>query len=482
MSSAELPSWDDIGRIAKLLRMRLDGTDLRVRPVDLSKTYIVRSLNQTANKPLHLGHLRNGLLGAATAGSLEELGARVVRHCVVEDTGRFMTEAMAAIADFETDADVDAAIATFSKPDHFMGHCYAEYRRKITGGAPAGTGYDVRNDAADALQRGLMEGEERAQRLWRKVRSITLAGQEATLQALGMRFDCVDFESAEDALIDGFLGEGHERGIYERTEEGEVFFKPSAGRPLRLVNRAGLPEESTRLLSFIRRLLAGWPGNCVNVIIAGNEWKRSMEIYPELLHMLGMRQVYDIYAQAFYGMVMIGGKKMSSSAGSGVLVDELLRQLAGTDTARELAARAGGSMSPGDVAATAMKGFILATPRPEPIEFAPALLHDRRVNPGWTVAAAWATMPVRPAAGLRDEPSPAAADVLVDALSRVSFADAVRYSVRLARSILAGTATEDQQRDFRSVTRALALAPGPSTFTFDQAGTLAAVPLTEVPV
>jgi hypothetical protein len=474
--SEALPSWDDLGRIAKLLRLRLDGTDLRLRPVDLTKAYIVRSLNQTANKPLHLGHLRNGLLGAATAGALEALGARVVRHCVVEDTGRFMTEAMAAIADFETSHDVDAVAVTFSKPDHFIGHCYADYRRKITGGAPAGTGYEARNDDADSLQRRLTEGDEEARRLWAKVRTMTLTGQEATLQSLGLRFDCVDYESVEDPLINGFLSEGYERGIYERTEVREVFFKPTVGAPLRLVNGAGLPEESTRLLSFIRRLLAGWPGGRVNVIIAGNEWKSSMEVYPELLQKLGVKQIYDMYAQAFYGMVMIDGKKMSSSDGSGVLVDELLRQVALTGHAQELAAKSGGKTSATDVAATVVKGLLLATGRPEPIDFSLELLLDRRSNPGWTLAAAWTSMPVGRGAGKSEALSPAVASVLRDALSRVSFEAAVLYSLVLAQSILAGTATKGEQRDFRSVTRALALAPGRSTFVFDGARQLTAAP------
>ena len=74
-----------------------DSVNLAPVELNLSNLHVVRFLNCTTNKPLHLGHYRNIALGAATAGTLESLGARVLRHCLLEDTGRFMTEAMAAL-------------------------------------------------------------------------------------------------------------------------------------------------------------------------------------------------------------------------------------------------------------------------------------------------------------------------------------------------------------------------------------------------
>lgn len=456
-----------------------DAADLAPRPVDLSKAYIVRSLNPTANKPLHLGHLRNAVLGAATAGSLEVLGARVLRHCVVEDTGRFMTEAMAAVADFERSGDVAAVAATFRKPDHFIGHCYAQHRRKTAGrrnGAAASIAYDGRNDAADDLQRALVRGDDDARRVWRTVRTMTLSGQQATLQRLGVTFECCDFESAEDAVLDEFIAHGVARGIFTRNAAGEVVFTASNGYELRLVNRVGLAEESARLLSFIRRLLAGWPGDRVNVIIAGSEWKASMEVYPELLHILGVEQIRDMYAQAFYGMVTLNGKKMASSAGPAVLVDDLLDELAAGDEVGELSQRSGGRVGTSELAATIVKSLLLSVARTERLEFDAARLHDPETSPGWAIAAAWAELTGASRSTAQAAPSREARRVILDALARFSFEGAVTHARRLADAILDGTATRAERRDFPTMVHALSVVPLRSDFAYDRAEQLTAAP------
>jgi arginyl-tRNA synthetase len=172
-----------------------EASDLESRPVDLSKPFVVRSLNCTSNKPLHLGHLRNVVLGAATANSLETLGARVLRHCILEDTSRFMTEAMAAVRDFENSGEPTENLQL--KPDHFIGSCYRRHRQKMTAAAErknvnasgddevAATSYEAHSDEADNLMRALMRGEEAALQLRARVREMALAGQQATLRRIG---------------------------------------------------------------------------------------------------------------------------------------------------------------------------------------------------------------------------------------------------------------------------------------------------------
>jgi len=447
------------------------AADLAPRNFDLSRSYIVRSLNSTANKALHLGHLRNVVLGAATAGTLEALGSHVIRHCVIEDTGRFMTEAMVAVENHER----FGASLLAMKPDHYIGVCYAQYRRERDASSKskrieAGTGYEARNDAADTRMRQLARGEEEARAIWRRVRDMALTGQQATLQRLGVRFDCCDYESAEECMVDAFIADGLGRGIFARKLNGELTYTASNGWELRLVNHIGLPEESTRLLSFIRRLVAGTAAGRINIIMAGSEWKGSMGIYPELIDRLdGGGAIYDLYAQAFYGMVNFNGKKMASSTGSGVLIDDLLDQLAAGASIDELVRSSLVSVSHSGLAAMVLKSFFLSRARAEAIDFDLQRLYDHAANPGWQIAAAWAS-----AGGASSSPpSQDASQTLFSGLCQISYEEVLHHLSHLAEAILARAASVAEVNDFRSLVTALCLDPARSDFQFSQAAPLA---------
>ena len=351
----------------------------------------------------------------------------------------------------------------FDKPDHFIGSCYRQYRQANAarkGGVTATTEYEARDDAADAIQLALMSEDEPAKRLWRTVRTMALAGQQATLRQLGVAFECCDYESAEDSYVKALIERGLDDGLFDRTPAGEVVYWPAAGRKLRLRNAAGLPEESARLVSLIRRLLTGWAGNAIHVIVAGTEWRASMRVYPELMHRLGITHVHDSYAQAFYGMIMRDGRKMSSSDGSGVLVDHFLRTVA----------------SPPPLAATVLKSFLLAVRRADPIAFDARALRDRGNNPGWELAEAWQTLTPQERGGPAPRPSADAQQLMADALSRISFDHAIHRARALARAVIADAATPRQRADFRVLVDALSLRPEPSSFAFDRAVPLATMP------
>lgn len=498
-----------------------EASDLRPRPLDLSKPYVVRSLNCTTNKPLHLGHLRNVVLGAATAGSLEALGARVVRHCVLEDTGRFMTEAMAAVRDFESSGA--AAEVTAAKPDHFVGACYRRYREKLaaagaqkdasggraskahsgkgasgegrsdggdSGGggfgkggygkgsagkvAEAATGYEARGDEADDLMRALAHGEEDALRLRARVREMALGGQQATLQRIGVSFDRCDYESAEDPQLAGFLAACSERGLLRRNAKGELEYRTSGGRRLRLVNRIGLAEESARLLSFNHRLAGTRVADHATVIMAGSEWKGSMSAYAELLSRLGVGDIASLYAPTFYGMVMLDGKKMASSTGTGLLIDDLVDKLADDGRVKAFSRQCNGLHEPDEFAAMVTKCFLLSFARTETIDFTLERLNSGEVNPGWTIAAAWADLARRGAASPGGPASPGALRVIADALSRFSFEAAVRRAKEIAERVVGGAAGDADARDFVALVTALSVVPRRSDFVFSRAASLAA--------
>ncbi len=448
-----------------------DVSDITKHKLIRGNLYVVRFLNPTANKPLHLGHLRNIAIGDATAGSMRALGFAAVRHCVVEDSGRWMSEAMAAYSELVRNGGLEPAAARYPKSDHFIGAIYAEHRRRLKAqqqqqAVPAGPAYDARDDVADELQRALMRGDEAARHLRDEVKARALTGQEATLRRLGVSFDHCDYESAEDTRLEDFVDEGLERGLFRRTEGGEVLFRTGAGATLRMTNRLGLHEESARLLSFLRNLLAGWDSNRINVIIAGSEWKGWMDIYPEVLEGFGVRHARAMYCHAFYGMVRLNGRKMASSAGPGVLVDDLLADLAATRRVRAVAGAATNDGSTAAIAASVVKSYLLSAPRVEPIDFERGRLEDPGSNPGWAIVAAWQL--ARAAADL-GEPSSRAAGILGAGLELFSFEAPLKEAARLARRLIASDATSADRADFVFLVRALGLAPELSEFAYQEA-------------
>jgi arginyl-tRNA synthetase len=425
------------------------------------------------------------VLGAATADSLETLGARVLRHCILEDTGRFMTEAMAAVRDFEKSGEPTENLQV--KPDHFIGSCYRRYRQKLTVAAqrerknthPAGqdesaaTSYEARGDEADNLMRALMRGEEDALQLRARVREMALAGQQATLQRIGVSFDRCDYESAEDPVLDDFIAACSRRDLLQRSKKGELYYAASGGHQLRLINSLGLAEESTRLLSFNKRLSLTGMANNMTIIMAGSEWKRSMMLYAELLSRLGVENISECYNPTFYGMVMLNGKKMASSMGTGLLIDDLVDRMAGDERIGELSRLCGGvGDHTEEFAVTIAKCFLLSFERTNKIDFTFEFLNSPESNPGWPIAAAWAAI-------ARDgSPQPAAAmssesrRVLLDAVSRISFADAVERTKELAERILDGTSTDEDRSDFTTMTTALSVVPRRSEFYFSNTPSL----------
>lgn len=427
------------------------------------------SLNCTTNKPLHLGHFRNLALGAATAGTLEMLGARVVRHCILEDTGRFMSEAMAGVRHFERCGE--HAANALGKPDHFVGSCYRRYRQgECAPAAPSAD--DAGEDEADALMRALLRGDEAARQLHVKVRSMALAGQQATLQRLGMWFDRCDYESSEDPALDDFIAMCSENGLFRRGKKGGLGYVASNGRGVWIVNPDGLAEEGARLLSFNWRLAQTGPANHAVVAMVGGEWKGAMYAYGEALRNLGAANGRDglAHEHVFYGMVNQDGQKMASSSGYGVLIDHLLDELAGDARIVELSRRSPRDERPDELAAMVVKCFLLSVARTKVIDFSRERLGSDETSPGWAIAAAWGRLGGDDAAFTAH--SRMARRICAAALSRVSFERAVASAGRLAGRILAGCASAADEDAFRTIVAALSLVPRRTEFRFERAGSL----------
>lgn len=437
---------------------------------DMERPYVVRYLNCTSNKPLHLGHLRNLVLGDATVGVLQALGGRAVRHCIGEDTGRFMAEAMVAVRLAE--ARGESIPAPGSKSDHFVGECYARYRKErsatATGstaeaGTSATTNYDGRNDDADEMMRALLREEPAACALRDRVKRMASTGQQSTLRGLGVAFDYCDFESAEDSRMPDFLVRCRQLGLLQPGEDGSLAWVSPSGDRLRLINKSGFCEESARLLSFNARIAASPAGAFRTIVFAGSEWKASMQLYAEFLDAFGTGLANN-YLPTFYGMVLLGGKKMASSTGTGVLVDDLIDEVARDPRIGELTSKCGNRASAADLSVLIVRAFLLSAPRTDPVEFTFERLTDPATNPGWVIAKACAGIPAR---GI-SQCSSASRLALDDALARRSYEEPIETLHRLATRFLDLEGSKEQEADFRSVLTAMSLLSKPNRFVFEE--------------
>ena len=446
-----------------------EAADLAPAETDLGKAHVVRFLNCTSNKPLHLGHLRNVALGEALVGSLRALGAQAVKHCVLEDTGRFMTEAMVAIAE----AEASGLVLPEPGPgtDHFVGACYAGYRKaraeravssanRDGGEAPAASvNYDGTNEDADTLMRRLLAKNKAALLLRDRVRRLALAGQEATLARLGVTFDYCDFESAEDEWIRQFVTTCRRHGPLKKNAKGQLVWTAAGGGELRLVGKNGLAEESARLISLNARIARTKAASHMVIVFAGSEWKRSMMLYAEFLSRLGI-DVHQTYAPTFYGMVTLKGKKMASSEGTGVLVDGLVDRLAGDQRLQSLATQSGVVVSADALAGSVIRAFLLSTARTEAIEYSDDLV-SLRLQSGWNIV---------PGGRLRQrnfqEPFQSRAAASARWISRRSFELEVGRTAQLGDRIAAGRSRRADKIDFGCLAQALSLVPKRSSVDF----------------
>jgi cysteinyl-tRNA synthetase len=197
-----------------------------------------------------------------------------------------------------------------------------------------------------------------------------------------------------------------------------------------------------------------------------------MSAYTELLSRLGAEDISELYAPTFYGMVMLDGKKMASSTGTGLLVDDLVDKMAGDERIGELSRQCGDGDRSDEFAAMIAKCFLLSFARTQKIDFTFEHLNSAEANPGWPIAEAWAATALEGSLQPAAAPSPESRRVLLDALARVSFEDAVGHTKEIAGRILDHKASDADKGDFVRMVTALSVVPRRSDFLFSSAPSL----------
>ena len=310
------------------------------------KTIMVEYSSPNTNKPLHLGHIRNNLLGYSVSQILAANGHKVIKANLVNDRGIHICKSMVAWQRYGNGATPES---TGIKGDHLVGDYYVEfdkhYKAEIAELVAGGMSEDEAKKSAPILleaQEMLRKWEakdEQVRSLWQTMNGWVYEGFDVTYKALGVDFDKVYYESQTYLLGKSIVSEGLEKGIFFRKEDGSVWIDLTAdGLDQKLLLRGD--GTSVYMTQDLGTALQRFEQNNLDGItyVVGNEQNYHFQVLKLVLKKLGYEWSDDIYHLS-YGMVELPEGKMKSREGTVVDADDLVEKM--ISTAREMSAELG---------------------------------------------------------------------------------------------------------------------------------------------
>ncbi len=367
----------------------------------------VSLVGPNANKALHLGHLRNVALGQALACSLEAAGADVRRRSLVADIGRRMCEAMAGYMESRRGETPES---TGVGGDQFVELCSRDFRRgpgatQVEPSAGPNAQEDgSHRDTAVNLMDGWLAGAGPERDLAARMRRWVLAGHERTLARLGVVIDHYDFESEEIPRARELIERGLRLGLFEREAAGGVVYR--SGRPefatMVLLNESGAPTECARVLAVCHRMIEELDGETAFVEVLGDEWRPAQTVVADLLVRLLLDTDEKSYDWVYYGLVTAEGRKIGSSLGEPVWIDDFLDSVAAGPAVRALERIGEGRVPRADLVDILVRTPFLCAPMAQPLSFVAERTTVAESGPAWVIAEAWSRAvavdpPARPA-------------------------------------------------------------------------------------
>lgn len=311
-----------------------------------SPLVMIEYSSPNTNKPLHLGHVRNNLLGYSLAQILKACGNRVVKTNIVNDRGIHICKSMLAWQKWGNGATPES---TGKKGDHLIGDFYVlfdkHYKEEVKALMEKGMSEDeAKNqaplmlEAREMLRRWEAKDPE-VRRLWKMMNDWVYAGFDETYRRLGVDFDKIYYES--DTYLEGKekVLEGLEKGIMYRREDGSVWADlTDAGLDHKLLLRSdGTSVYMTQDIGTAKLRYQDFPIDKM-IYVVGNEQNYHFQVLSLLLDRLGFAWGKDL-VHFSYGMVELPDGKMKSREGTVVDADDLMADM--VNTAREVAQQAG---------------------------------------------------------------------------------------------------------------------------------------------
>ena len=311
-----------------------------------SRNIMIEYSSPNTNKPLHLGHIRNNLLGYSVAQILKANGHNVIKVNLVNDRGIHICKSMVAWQLYGNGATPESS---GKKGDHLVGDYYVEfdkhYKAEIKELVAGGMEEDEAKKKApimllaqDMLRKWEAKDEE-VRALWEKMNGWVYDGFDVTYKALGVDFDKVYYESQTYLLGKSIVQEGLDKGIFFRKEDGSVWIDLEAdGLDQKLLLRGD--GTSVYMTQDLGTALQRFEQNALNGIIyvVGNEQNYHFQVLKLILKKLGYEWNDDIFHLS-YGMVELPEGKMKSREGTVVDADDLCEAM--INTAREMSQELG---------------------------------------------------------------------------------------------------------------------------------------------
>ena len=299
-----------------------------------SPLVMIEYSSPNTNKPLHLGHVRNNLLGWALAQVMEANGNKVVKTNIVNDRGIHICKSMLAWLKYGNGATPES---TGIKGDHLIGDDYVafdkHYREQISELVAQGMSEEEAKNEAPLIKEAremLVKWENNdpeIRALWRKMNEWVYAGFDVTYKALGVSFDKIYYES--ETYLEGKekVLEGLEKGFFFRKEDGSVWADlTQEGLDEKLLLRSdGTSVYMTQDIGTAKLRFQDYPINKM-IYVVGNEQNYHFQVLSILLDKLGFDWGKDL-VHFSYGMVELPNGKMKSREGTVVDADDLIAEM-----------------------------------------------------------------------------------------------------------------------------------------------------------
>ena len=278
---------------------------------------MVEFSSPNTNKPLHLGHIRNNLLGAGVSELLKAAGNEVIKATLVNDRGVHICKSMYAWEKLFNGATPQS---TGKKGDHLVGDCYVAYA-KLEKEHP-----EVIDDVHDMLVKW-EEGDKHVRELWQMMNGWVFDGFEQTYKALGISFDRTYYEHDTYLLGKELVQKGLDMGVLVRDPDGSVWCDLTAdGLDRKLLLRSdGTSVYMTQDLGTAERRFAEYKLDS-HIYVVGNEQDYHFKVLKLVLAKLGFDWADQIYHLS-YGMVELPEGKMKSREGTVVDADDLIEKM-----------------------------------------------------------------------------------------------------------------------------------------------------------
>ena len=298
------------------------------------RNIMVEFSSPNTNKPLHLGHIRNNLLGDSVSRLLKAGGNNVIKATLVNDRGVHICKSMYAWQKCFEGATPES---TGKKGDHLVGDCYVAFNdilnSEVEQMVNEGMDKELAKKEAPCLKAAhemlvkWENGDEAVRALWKTMNSWVLKGFEQTYDALGISFDKVDFESQTYLLGKELVQKGLQMGVFTTDPDGSVWCDLTGdGLDRKLVLRGdGTSVYITQDLGTAERRFSQYKLDS-HVYVVGNEQDYHFQVLKLILKKLGFDWADQIYHLS-YGMVELPEGKMKSREGTVVDADDLIEKM-----------------------------------------------------------------------------------------------------------------------------------------------------------